>query len=244
MLLPSATFGGVPTRREGVDDAAQLIDYNQYWIDGADGTMLSLQTDLLQSPTYGGEPVDVAPWDSAFYPPMSADFAALVLVDPAGLVTLWSNGLEREQLLTIATSLRPRTDGSPGWDATLPARFTPVHEGWAFGAASRTLQWSDAELWIVSGVPSVISNPGQPGTFDRLTNVGDAPALMYVNDSAGWSAITWTPAPDVVILFGARRAADDLLAAARSLSPVDSATWTDASTIAREDDGCNSLFFC
>jgi hypothetical protein len=173
---------------------------------------------------------------------MAEGYASLVMVDPSGTVTLWSDGLDRDELLTIAMSLRARSAGAAGWDATLPAGFIPIHQGWALGAATRTLQWSDAELTIFGGVPSVIANASHAGVFNRLTDVGGAPALLY--DNGDWAAISWSPQPDVVVLFGAFGTADDLLATARSLQPADQATWNNASTVAPLDDGCNSLFFC
>ena len=242
MLLPMSAMTGTPSRVEYADDRATYVDYNQYWLDGSDGTLLSLQTDLLQGPSSGGEPVNVDPWDRAFYPLMSDGYASLVMVDPSGSVTLWSNGLDREELLAIGASLQARASGTAGWDAAPPDGFTLIHEGWALGAATRTLQWSDAELSIFGGVPSVIGNPSQGGVFDRLTDVGGAPALLY--DNGDWAAITWSPQPDVVVLFGAFGTPDELLATARSLQPTDQAAWNDASTLAPPDDGCNSLFFC
>lgn len=241
MLLPSASMTGTPTRVEHADDPATVVSYYQYWADGSGGTVLSIQTDLLRSPASGGEPVDVAPWNGAFYPTMAPGFASLVLVDPSGTVTLWSNGLDREQLLAIGASLRSRADDAAGWDAAVTVGFTPVHEGWSFGAATRTLQWSDAELTIFSGVPSVIDTPSG-WVFDRLTDVGGSLALLY--DDGDRAAITWSPEPDVVVVMGAFRSGDELLAIARSMHPADPAAWDAVSTAVPIDDRCGSLFFC
>src|SRR4029079_13381754 len=63
MLLPTVAMTGVPSRSEHAHDAGHLVQYQQYWLDGSDGTLLSLQTDLLQAPAFDGEPANVDPWD-------------------------------------------------------------------------------------------------------------------------------------------------------------------------------------
>jgi hypothetical protein len=243
MLLPSVPIPGTPIRWEnGPPSASGFVDYSQHWIDAAGGVLLSIQTDLAQGYPGGGDPVTIAPWDSAYFA-TSTGTTHLVLNDPSGVVSLWSNGLDREQMTAIAASLRPRSSGAPGWDAALPAGFTPVHEGWEIGGASRWLQWSDAELSIMGSYPSVITNAAQQAVFDRVTDIDGAPALVY--GTGEWSAVSWSPAPDIVVVFAAYGTPDEVLLIARSVAPVDQATWNSASTPAPlGDDGCSSHFFC
>lgn len=243
MMLPSIAMPDGATRIQGVGESSGLVDYNQYWIDGATGIVLSIQTDILQGPGVDGTFVTVAPWDNAFFSRMSGGYEQLILVDPAGSVALWTNGLDRSQLVDIARSLRPRAT-SGGWESDgLPAGMVAVNEGWTVGGADRTVLWANAELSISSGGPSAIVTPLQFGSTARLTDVNGAPAMFF--DHGDWSALGWSPEPGITVVFALYGTPAEVEAAARTIGRVDVAAWEGESTdVTGQDDGCQSSFFC
>jgi META domain-containing protein len=248
LLLPTIPVPGATDaeRTEHADDPATIHDYTQTWVGGASNTsVLVITTNLSQhhDPVAVDRLVEVGSWDTAFFYRTTPDVSTMGLDDPSGLVVVWGSNMSPDDIMDVAESLTARPDETPGWDVgALDASFTPLHEGWGFGAASRAVRWNAgstvAELDIFWGVPSA---------FDLLdaeisaTEVRGVPALAYFDGTR--AAVTWSPAPDVVVRFGLYGSLDDAIAIARSIEVVDEATWEAASVVGTAfSDGCNSMF--
>jgi hypothetical protein len=245
-LLPSVVpAGGVPTRWEYADAPAEQHDFVQTWARPADHPMVvRISTELQQGPSYDGDLVEVSPWDRSLFAPMADGYAQLVLTDPSGMVVIWAQGLTREDLLVIARSLRLRADGV-GWDADLPEGLVSIHEGWALGAAMRSLRWGEtAEMHVAHGLPDQFVRGAFESTID-VVDVAGVPAMVVVDDFGDSErvAVVWSPAPDVTVLVGLIGTRADALAVARSVASVDRATWEAASVVDTSNgDGCTSMF--
>jgi hypothetical protein len=249
-LLPAAPVPGAPdvTRYEYADQPADSHDYSQLWVGGPDGNgALLVRTHIGQhpGPTGGGAiPVDVAGWDTAWVTRGADGIDSVVLDDPSGMVTMLGTGLS-EDLTALAGRLVRPEDGRPGWDLGLDSSFVPVHEGWGSGAAARIVTWADtmmqAQLTTMWGEPGLLDNvfgrvaDGPTGTAE----VGGVPAVTYRQGNV--SVVAWSPEPDVVAQLALVGPADDALALARSVEPVDEATWDAITPRSDDGDGCQSL---
>ncbi len=245
MMLPSVPMPDGATRTEWAAESPAFNNgyYNQHWIDSESGALLSIQTGVLKGIPYEGEYVSVAPWDRAFFAVMSTGYENLVVVDPSGVVSLRTNGLDRATLMDIARSLQPRgTDA--GWDSDgLPDALIAVQEIWSNDLAARTVRWANAELSVSIGGTTALTDPSHSGSAARVTEVNGAPAILY--DNGNWSAVSWPPSPGVTVVFAMYGTTAEVEAAARSITVVDAATWEAASTENTGlDDGCQSFFFC
>ncbi len=232
------------------DAATRLV---QTWATDA-GQVLEVSTLLA-----GGEPpvsaptdvapMDVWPWDDAGVVTTMADgFAQVQLADPSGTVTLWGSGYTADELVSIFTRMSLTSDGwrLPDGDAIA---LVELHSGWRRAEfATRKAQWdtgsAQGELIVALGMPDSIRTGyfgiGTPSTLD---DVHGAPAL--VSEPGSGTVVSWSPAPDVVVVLGFTGSVDEALALARSLEPVDEATWRSAGTdVTSGADGCDSFFFC
>ncbi|MGD9999992.1 MAG: hypothetical protein AB7U39_23990, partial [Ilumatobacteraceae bacterium] len=232
-------------RSEGADGPVTMHNYEQLWARGGDDpVVLRVSTALQQGPSYDGDSVEVAPWDRSLFAPMAPGFAQLVLTDPSGMVVLWAIGITRDDLVEIARSLRLRT-GAAGWDADVPDGFVPLSEGWGIGSASRSVRWADvAELSIVHGVPMGDLLPVFAGDSIEVVDVNGARGVVAVTPLPDTDrvAVVWSPLPDLVVRFGWMGDADQALEVARSIAPVDQATWEATTVVDTSGDGCNSMF--
>ncbi len=232
------------------DTVSELV---QTWATGA-GQVIQVSTLLA-----GGEPpvsaptdvapIDVRPWDDAVVVTTMADgYAQVRLADPSGTVTLWGFGYTSDELVSVFTRMSLTPDGwrLPDGAAT---GLVELHSGWHRAEfATRVVQWDtgsvQGELIVSVGSPGSIQTGffgGAPATLDE---VNGAPALVS-ELGPDVSAISWSPAPDVVVVLGFSGSVDETLALARSLEPVDVATW-DAAGVrdTAPADGCDSYFFC
>ena len=142
--------------------------------------------------------------------------------------------------------LERRSEGQPGWDLALSS-FVPVHEGWGMGAAARDVTWTGdsaestvAELTVMWGTPGPLVNvfTGVVNGSADVTEVGGAPAATY--QVGNISIVAWSPQPDVVAQLALVGSPEDALSLARSVQPVDEATWTAIRSV-ELGDGCQSL---
>ena len=250
-LLPSELVPGAQdvTRREYADEPATIHDYSQLWIrGGGDPAVLLVTTHLGQHPQPPGPgetEIDVAGWDTVWFTPGSSGPQSLVLDDPSGMVSILLAGLPGN-VADLAPMLERRSDGQPGWDLALSS-FIPVHEGWGMGAAARDVTWTGdsaestvAELTVIWGAPDLLANvvSGVVDGSAGLTEVSGTPALTYqVGDI---SVVGWSPQPDVVAQVAFVGSPEDALLLARSVQPVDEATWAGVRAV-ELGDGCQSL---
>ena len=233
-----------------IDSVTRLV---QTWAT-EDGRVLQVTTQLA-----GGEPpvsvptqesnVEVWPWDDGVVVESMADgFAQVHLSDPSGSVTLRGAGFTSDDLVAVGFAMALTPDG---WIVTSAAdrELVELHSGWTRALfATRTMQWDTGtalgELIVTLGSPESVTT-GYFGTTDGagLDDVQGAPAL--VTDLGTNSIVTWSPAPDVVVALGYSGTPDRALALARSLEPVDVATWRAAGVLdTLPADGCDSYFFC
>lgn len=251
-LLPSAppSAAVIATRGEWADGSPSIEEYTQTWFaEGAGATALTITTRLGEPSMVPGDgTADVLPWDSAQFGNMAPGYASLFLDDPSGSVRLWAQGaLDREALVAIAQGMTLRDDGV-GWDLpTLPAGLTAVYEGWYSGAASRSIVWSDAsdnyvtETSAVRGVPTMFTNPLTPGATLAFVDINGVRGVSY--SDPGRSAVVWSPEPGLIVTVGLYDTVDAAISLARSLAPVDEATWLAATVpLPPGSDGCHSLF--
>jgi hypothetical protein len=189
-------------------------------------------------------PVDVAGWDTAWATRGADGIDSVVLDDPSGMVTMLGTGLS-EDLTSLAGRLARRADGRPGWELGLDNSFVPVHEGWGSGAAARIVTWSDtmiqAQLTTMRGEPDLLD-----GVFGSVADgpigaadVDGIPAVTYRQGNV--SVVAWSPEPDVVVQLALVGPADEALALARSVEPVDEGTWDAIRPRGDDGDGCQSL---
>jgi hypothetical protein len=108
------------------------------------------------------------------------------------------------------------------------------------------VRWSGdrqiAELNIFAGVPDVVAgvDAGPEGTT-VATEVNGVPA--FATALAGTSAVAWERTGGVTVRVGLFGPLDEAIAIARSIRPVDSATWEAVTRFRRPPyDGCESMF--
>ena len=250
MLLPPLS-GGV--RTEYADEPATFHDFVQTWIgEGPDAPTLMITTNIDQTSGQTGESVDVGPWDHAVFVPTSPADTTLILDDPSGSVTVWSQGVTRDDLLAVARSLHAPTGDLPGWGVGQPpAGLTYVEEGWALGAASRSVQWTGAdtghfEMWISHGVPGTFTTPLMGEAETHVIDIGGDVTVTY-ELADGRNAVVrrdWSQEVTVMLASsGDPDGIDHLIELARNTRPVDETTWRSATTPDTSGaDGCSSLF--
>ena len=220
---------------------------HQTWA-SVDGRILTISTAIGGSiQRLGDVPIEVWPWDSAaLVSSMSDGFAELVLRDPSGEVSLWASGFTGDQLTTIARSMF-LAEGRWWLGPDAPSDLVRLHEGWGRTSfATRMLQWDDAgrqgEVLVTIGMPDTIRTVPD-FALTVVDSINGAPAL--VTDLPGGAAISWSPAPDVVVLVGITGTVDEVIELARSMTFVDVSTWNAAGIADTSPaDGCNSYFFC
>ena len=194
-------------------------------------------------------PIDVWPWDEADVVTTMADgFALVQLADPSGAVTLWGSGYTADELVSVFARMSLTPEGWRLHDGDASA-LVELHTGWRRAEfATRKVQWetgsAQGELIVALGMPDSIRTGFFGGTPAMLDEVNGAAALVS-ELGPDLSAISWSPAPDVVVVLGFSGSVDEALALARSLEPVDVATWEAAGVLdTSEADGCDSYFFC
>jgi hypothetical protein len=253
MLLPAAALPGLTSaiRYEYADAApppAADHAFVQAWIDPDTDATLSIATHVGGQPPPSGtdEPVTVAGWDHGALTERAPGVTTVVVGDPGGSVTITGTRLEAAEVLAIAAGLTARADDQPGWLlAPPPAGLIPVVAGWTGAHAQRSVIWSRddtpvIELSITTEAPELIADhAATAGAAVTLTDVDGAPAVG--TEVAGTASVAWLSAPDVTVRLGVRSTLDAALAIARSVTPVDGATWQ-ATTTPSTHDGCNGLF--
>lgn len=233
-----------------IDAVTQLV---QTWAT-EDGRVIEVSTRLggAGAPVFTAidvVPTSVWPWDDAVVvTTMAEGYAQVHLSDPSGTVTLWGSGVTSDELVAVASRLAL---APAGWQLSDdPASgFVQTHSGWRRAEfAARVVQWDAGtvrgELIVSLGVPDSIRTGffgyGTPSTLD---DVDGAPAM--VSEPGSGTTVTWSPAPDVVVVLGYSGSVDETLALARSLQVVDEATWQAAGVVdTTPADGCDSSFFC
>lgn len=225
------------TRVEQADNVTLAPRYIQTWFGPDAQAILTITTYPGQAstiPESSREPVgQISGWDDSFLGASTPDVVALSLVDPSGMVEMWSNSLPREQVLELASSLERRALGTAGWDvSTSDAGLISVYEGWSIGSAYRVVNWNSdgpvGEMSIVSGAPDLFTSSWVSSAEDRvLTEVGTASALA--GEQSGLAAVVWSPQPNIVVRLGIHGNLEQALAIARSVELADTAAWGSAS---------------
>lgn len=253
LLLPASP---IPPENTYLAESASQEDaplsLSQLWVRAAaDGTVdavLHLGTRI--APTFeqpNGEPIEVSGWDSARSYASVDGIVILELSAPEGVVGVWSQGLTADETEAIAATLR--ADGA-GW--TAPTLQEPgwvaVDATWTRGNAIRGLTTLspgegdvDTSLDISVGL-SMFDGGGviQLDAELQLVDVNGDQALLRRD---GVSALAVKRSDGVLVRFGSRDPDADLVRAARSLAPVDQATWEAASQPwPAGADGCIGLF--
>lgn len=253
LLLPASPMAADNTYlAEGASQEDAPLSLSQLWVRAtADGTVdavLHLGTRI--TPTFeqpNGAPIAIAGWDSARTYPTVDGIVILELSAPEGVVGVWSQGLSADETEAIAATLR--ADGA-GW--TAPALDGPgwvaIDATWTRGNAIRTLTTlspgeGDVDSSVDISVGQSVFDGGGVIQLDaelQLVDVDGEPALLR-RDVV--SALAVKRSDGVLVRFGSRDPDADLVRAARSLAPVDQATW-DASSQPWPDgvDGCVGLF--
>lgn len=235
---------------EPVESVSRLV---QTWA-GA-GRILSVTTSFAGEPLlpfesldafgYEFSPVSIWPWDEgAIASAISTE--EVQLRDPSGNVSLLGIGFTPEELVAIASDM---TMTPNGWAlaSTADAGLIELHSGWIRTTyATRILQWDTGnvrgEVMVTLGAPGAILSVNDE-TPTEPVDVRGAPALVTTLPTG--TAVSWSPRPDVVVVLGYTGTVDEALALARSLEPVDEATWLAAGAdVTSSADGCDSYFFC
>ncbi len=252
LMLPAiAPAADTPLLQEHADDPATVHSFDQFWFSDTSDAYVSIDTRPgLAASTIPGDEVIVAPWDQAAFMRTSGGYEVLELGDPSGAVTISSHGLDRDQLLAVARSLRPGHDTEVGWlPQNLPVGLRLTYEGWTYGAATRTVFWTnsngtEAQLSIMHGVPGTVLTPQGVGSTSRYVDINGHAGVAYQRDEQT-AAVVWSPQPDVTVLFGFRGSLDAALDIARSVATVDKATWQHSTTPdTSTSDGCGASMFC
>ncbi len=124
-----------------------------------------------------------------------------------------------------------------------------LHEGWLGGYTVREIDWTTdgqlvAELSIWGGNPSAITSVASlSGPFTTVDIDGHRGLVTELPASGGVpiSLIAWSPSADVTVYVGLRSPLAEALEVARTLQPVDLATWTSTARPAPPTDGCQSF---
>lgn len=232
------------------DAVTQLV---QTWAT-EDGRRIDVTTRLggVGAPVYTASevvPTSVWPWDDAVVvTTMAEGYAQVHLSDPSGTVTLSGSGVTSDELISLAARM---TLAPTGWRLPVDATggLVETHSGWRRTEfATRVMRWDTGtvrgELIVAFGMPDTIRTGffgyGTPSTLD---DVRGAPAM--VSEPGSGTTIAWSPAPDVVVVLGFTGTVEETLTLARSLEPVDVATWDAAGVLdTAPADGCDSYFFC
>lgn len=254
-FLPSSPVGD-PTQVRLTQFAMPtdaVTDLVQIWATPTGEQLLAVTTRLgdarsAEPSSTNRLPVEVWPWDEAYVDTtMSVGVEQLHLRDPSGSVTLWGSMWTADDLVAIAREMSLAPNGwqlGPVFDSI----SSELVSGWnhvAFG--TRTMRWDtgteQGELIVSIGMPDTVRSGFFPGTAAALEKVGDAPALVTTLPTG--TAVSWSPAPDVVLLLGYTGSIEETLALARSVVSVDEATWLAAGVdVTSSADGCDSSFFC
>ena len=256
-LLPQQPVPGVVSavRREWAGSSGMTGTYSQYWVrsDAANvvDAVVRITTQFAPRPIRDSTDGDavVPGWSKAYFNEMAAPFEMISAHSPTRAMSVWTMGLDRGEVLAVATSLRAAA-GHAGWeppDLPQPERWTPVHEGWNTAVGSRTLveRTPDGatylEMSTITGTPDAIETPGLSGVT-TLGSIGGRPALLF-DHGGGATAVTWTTSDGAVVVLGSYGPLDQLYEIAKSVVPVDQATWEAASIPdAPSHDGCDSIF--
>jgi hypothetical protein len=233
-LLPPPASPGIAatdvSRYDTLVGPGQEGVYVQTWVEPGRGRVLAIATRPggTVGAAAGPGDVHVAPWDDATFAPVVDPEVVLDLSDPSGRATISAVGWTRDEVLGVASSLRLRAVG-PGWDlggASLPLQL--VHEGWRLGGGARMVTWTRADvgpvarLQLLRGQPDMISHRGEPRRV-VADEIGGRPAL--VTDWGDSVDVQWAASADSTADLHYVGAVDAAVAMARSLRPVDAATW-------------------
>ncbi len=252
LLLPASPMPAENTYlAEGASQQDTPLSLSQLWVRAAaDGTIdavLHLGTRIaptIEQPN--GEPIEIPGWDSARTYASVDGIVILELSAPEGVVGVWSQGLAADETASIAATLR--ADGA-GW--TAPALEEPgwvaVDATWTRGHAIRGLTTlspgeGDVDSSLDISVGLSMFDGGMIGLDAelQLVDVNGDPALLR---RGGASALAVKRSDGVLVRLGSRDPDADLERAARSLAPVDQATWDASSQPWGPVEGCVG-FFC
>jgi hypothetical protein len=260
--LPAGPIEGVDdgVRTEYQSNAAEFVTaptYTQLLSSRDGGSRLSVETRFGAAPPLAADttqPIAIAGWDEALFVParsgggLSTDY--VILRARWGHLELAANGLSDDELIEVARSIAPRPAAAPGWALRSPTTPVSLHDNWdrgAIGTASRNIDWYGdnqltAEITIAEGAADLFDS----GFGDDISVVdvdGSPTEAVQLNYSTGpITIVSWVMPSDVVVSFGVAQPLDQAVAIARSISPVDRATWESVSRQPRlAPDGCNSF---
>ena len=255
-LLPTVPVPNATdvVRSEYASDGSGFYDYIQTWFDPDRDAYVVVTTNLAQVTTATPEfrqPVDTAGWTNewgeAFFSTNSPPYTTLTLVDDGGFVVLHAFGLTRAEVSDLASSMRRRTLPQPGWELPdLKTSFRPFAESGHPPPAGRRVVWLQNTSTLAElSVSTESAEAMQTGWYETSTidtiNLDGVTAV--VSETDGRVAIAWSTVDGLEVLFGYQGDRTTAESIARSLGPVDDATWR---TFARErqpnEDGCTSLF--
>lgn len=240
---PARTFGGDAM---ATDPSPPVL--SQLWVladgDGTVTAVVHLRTrPAPAAPNPNGVPIEVAGWPDAVSYPAVDGYAIVTLAAPAGVVEMWSHGLEENDLVAIGAELaasggvwRAQTFEQAGWAA--------IDSAWTAGGAQRWLTTvdeegdTDTEVLITRDTPAYDIVPFIDGPL-TLVDVGGNRALA---SSGSVSGLVVVRADGTTVRLGSRDPDADLVAVANSLVEVDQATWDAASELTVSVDGCISMF--
>jgi hypothetical protein len=256
-LLPASPIAGADdaVRFEQDLDGAP-IDYVQVFVADDGSRLLQITTNIFQvdsTPRERRDHVEIEPWDAAFFTRSAPGFANLTLGGPGGYIQLNGRNMSRDEALAAARSMQRRAGARAGWDVEeLPATMSLLHEGWLGDYTVREIDWTYdgellAELSIWSGNPTAMQSVASlSGPFTTVDIDGHRAVASERSVPVGdpISLLAWSPSTDVVIYLGMRAPLVDVVEVARTLQPVDLATWNAAARPAPPSfDGCQS-FLC
>lgn len=249
-MLPSVDIDGADEllRNEFTAGPIGLYDYVQTWIVEDGSGYVEIRTNIDQ---FDGTPVDfrtstdIAGWDDAYFVRSGPGFANLRLVAPEGVVWVSSQGLGEDRIVEIANSMTRRELGEPGWEID-ETGLTQFNEAGDVANSSRSVGFQRngslvAELTIsdhaLNGAPINWSAEIPAEVFEIDGQ------LAVATDNGFATAVSWSLADGTGVLFGFRGPIDEAIALARTLTPVDQASWeTRTAPDPSTQDGCTSLF--
>ena len=244
----AASDARLGVRSEYADSPAQLHDYVQTWMgEGAGGPVLTIETNIGQAVgTSNGDPIELSPWDRATVPLMAPGLRRAAARGSVRLRQAVEPGVDAATTWSRwPRAWRCATTASPGWfTKNVPAGLTEIDGAWGTGVASRHVRWGGGPHGRAvdrARRGGHLHHAAVHRHVDQFVDIGGASGVAYAVDDR--SAVIWSPEPGLVVLLALYGSVDDTIALARSVAPVDEATWLARTAPARPgQDGCNSMF--
>ncbi len=253
-LLPTLDLpgDGLPLRGS-FDGDSGASPFTQIFVDAPYDVVVTLQTvpgGVDSTPVDLRQPLTIDGWDDAFLTDNLTNFGEVRLVasDAGGFVSLVATGMTPEAAIEIVSGMQRRAWG-PGW--VMPDGFkslVEVNGAWDSPTPTRTVTWFDG----TSVVAQMISSPAS--TYLIAQALGAQFEQIDLDGVPAWSttsndrrAVVWSPDGETIVVLGVVDDRVDPVEVARSVVPVDLATYellTTTDVPPGLGDGCSGSLFC